>query len=143
MSGEVKTTRQFMMEQAQKVESQGFMSLITKIVVSRTRLAGSTIYSYCPYCVKKTKVMGHDYKSLLPLMKVTYKCLYRMDSEKGRIRFESEWQCSSCKDGFGNARVITTEDFIKFYVDNDSYKSREVKLDTKSIRKAGFSNYGM
>ena len=140
---EIKSTRQFIQQQAEKATSHGFMSLVTKIVVSRTRLAGTDVYEYCPYCVRKAKVMGQDYKTSLPLMRVTYKCLYRIDSNTGRIRYESEWQCSSCKDGNGNARIITTEDFIKFYVDKTPYKNQDVKLDTESIRKAGFINYGM
>lgn len=139
---EVKSARDVMLEHAKKTPAAP-MTLVTRMVVSRTRLVGTNKYSYCPYCVKKANIMGKDWKSLLPLMKVVYKSLYRLDSDKGRIWYDEEFQCSSCKDNYDNARVITQEDFIKFYVDTNPYRERVVKLDNESIRKAGFINYGM
>lgn len=130
--------------------SQNYTVLYTPLaekVLARHSVTADNKYSYCPFCVRVARLKGQDYKSVCkPLWVVTYKRLYQMVENTGRVFIEKEYQCPVCKDAKGNPRVITVEDFEKAYC--EEYKAqKEIKLNipltVEEIRKAGFENYGM
>lgn len=120
--------------------------LVTKKILSREIMSPDSKYHYCPFCLKRIKRAGLDYKTeLKPLWVVTEKCLYAFDNGIGRIIYEKHKECSVCKDFYGNPKVITEEDIISAWARPLGYtpEKKVVNLDMDSIRKAGFENFGL
>lgn len=120
--------------------------LIVRKVIARSTMQGLTKYAYCPYCVKRAKQNGQDWKTCKPLWKVTYRSLYQTSKTEGQIIYETEYQCPVCRDIKNKPLVLTPDDFSKCYSmfwkgGYNPEKQIAVKLDPQSIRAAGFDNF--
>lgn len=147
---EIKSAKDMMLASVCNPDSD----LVTRKIIGRTSLQGTSKYSYCPYCVKRVERMGQDYKTLHPLWLVTYKSLYKTSKTAGQIIYEKEWQCPVCKDQKGNPLTLTADDFSRTYskfwerkadgtFGYNPEKEQHITLDVESIRRAGFEHYGM
>lgn len=105
-------------------------------VVSRKQFPGTSIYQYCPFCVKRVKDAGLDYKQeLRPLWIVRYKELYAMSADEGKIVYNTYWECDVCRDSkTQKAKEIKVEDFCNFSVNSgahNTFRNLTVKLKDK------------
>lgn len=103
-------------------------------VVSRKQFPGTDIYQYCPFCVKRIKEAGLDYKQeLRPLWIVRYKELYAISPNEGRIIYNTYWECDFCRDTeTQKAKKITVEDFCNFSVKDGTHNTfQNLKINLK------------
>lgn len=77
-------------------------------LISRTKMSGENIYSFCPYCVQEAKKAGTDYHTLPPLFKLVI-AKPMLGYEKNYL--ETKYECPKCK------ATSTLETFLEFYTE--------------------------
>ena len=119
---------------------------VTGKVINRSKLSGSTKYSYCPYCYQRCKRSGGDYKKeLQPLQVVTFKNIYLVDKETGEsvVMFEKEMECTVCREPNGKPKKITLDDFLKVFSEPSKVDDGNcINLyDENALKKHGFTEF--
>ena len=79
-----------------------------KRILYRKRLGGTTLYDFCPYCVKARKEAGEDYHTLPPLFE--FKTVEWDKAMKSECVSDTQWECPVCK------KITTMQTFMDFYV---------------------------
>lgn len=79
-----------------------------KRILYRKRLGGTTLYDFCPYCVKAIKEAGEDYHTLPPLFE--FKTVEWDKAMKSEYVSDTQWECPACK------KITTMQTFLDFYV---------------------------
>lgn len=79
-----------------------------KRILYRKRLEGTTLYDFCPHCVKAKKQTGEDYHTLPPLFE--FKTAEWDKTSQREYISDAQWECPACK------KIITMETFMDYYV---------------------------
>lgn len=140
-SGKMHSAGDIMRQMAQPAQPVDF---VTGKVISKKNLSGASKYSYCPFCYQRAKRGGQDIKALRPLISVTYKNLYQVNTEGDmRVVYEKQLECTVCREKNGKPKRITLDDFSNAYA--EIYKEEETPFikanDKDALIRAGFSEY--
>lgn len=77
-------------------------------LISRTKMSGESLFSFCPYCVKEAKEAGTDYKTLPPLFKLVIATPIPNHTKDCLI---TKYECPKCR------KISTLETFLDFYTE--------------------------